>query len=187
MFESIFGTPILVNNINLPEEKLEDMRVSMKKRVDLVGGNFNHYTGDDNDNINESQILSEPEFQCLIDPILSNARLYVDQITSHSHEYQQYIMKSWPVVIGHGGSIYQHTHEYAHLSAVFYLDDPEPNSDGEIRFVRPADQCLRKIGVNEFLLNKKNSQLFTKVQSRKNGLIIFNGAKKKVFKFYLVY
>ena len=174
MFNMMFGTPLIINNIGLPEKDLKRMRKSMKERVSLVGGELNHYTGDDNqDDLDESQILSKPEFQCLVDPILEHAKAYISAISSHADEYQSYIMKSWPVVVKTGGTVKQHTHEYAHLSAVFYFDDPEPDSGGLLTFVRPPDQPLRHVGINEFILDQEASGLFINIESKKNGLIIF--------------
>ena len=174
MFNMMFGTPMIINNIGLPEKDLKRMKKSLAEREKLVSGKFNLYTGDTNeDDFTESQILSKPEFECLVEPILKHARLYVESITSHSDEYQQYIMKSWPVLIRTGGSVQKHTHEYAHLSAVFYFDDPEPDSGGNICFVRPAEQSVRHVGINEVLLDQDSSGMFVHIKPKKNGLIIF--------------
>ncbi len=170
----MFGTPIITNNIGLPEKDLKRMRKSMNERVSLAKGGCNLYTGDDNhDDIDESQVLSKPEFQCLVDPILEHAKAYIRAISSYVDEYQSYIMKSWPVVVNPGGSVTRHTHDYAHLSAVFYFDDPEPDSGGVLTFVRPKDQPLLHVGINESFLDQNSSGLLVDIESKKNGLIIF--------------
>lgn len=174
MFNMMFGTPIIINNAGVSEKDLKRMRKSLAQREKLTGGKFNLYTGDNNeDDLDESQVLLKPEFECLVEPILKHAKAYVDAATSHSDEYQQYIMKSWPVVIKTGGSVQRHTHEYAHLSAVFYFDDPEPHSGGHLTFVRPPTQPIRHIGINEQLLDQDASGLFITITPKKNGLIIF--------------
>ena len=168
-----FGIPIIINNIGLPEKQLKKMRKVMSEKLDLTGKS-NLYTGDTHpEDVYESQILATPAFKCLVDPILEHTHAYLKELTSHYNEYQQFIMKSWPVVMKTGGSVEHHTHAYAHLSAVFYLDDPEPDCGGCLTFVKDMNHPLGKLGVDNTQMDSPISGGWVEIAPKKNGLVVF--------------
>lgn len=177
MFNMAFGVPIILDDsTRIPEKQLRRMRKAMSEKLHLTNA-YNIYTGDTHPHdIYESQILATREFKCLVDPILKLTRAYIKQLSSHHHEYQQFIMKSWPVVMKPGSYINNHTHSYAHLSIVFYLDAPEPDSGGCLTFIKDSNHPLEKVGMDKAQMDSPASGGQVEIPPRKNGIIIFPSA-----------
>ncbi len=173
MFDLISGIPVLFDTLNITDDQLSDMRDFMSKKQDLADGDARLYTGDTSDILAESQILSHPTFQCLQKPVIELAKRYLQEVTTTSDEFEPYIMKSWPVVVRKGGHVKEHSHNYAHLSAVFYLDHQEPGKKGELVFMKDADHPLCNMGIKAEYLNSDMNNLFHNIRAEKNKLVMF--------------
>lgn len=173
MFDKIFGVPILITQLNITDSQLLKMKNYMSKLDDLTDSKSHLYTGDTSDDLIESQILSHPTFQCLQKPIIELTKSYLREVTSTSEEFQPYIMKSWPVVVKNTGHVEKHSHHYAHLSSVFYLDHQEPNKKGELVFMKDGEHPLCNMGINPTRLDEDLSQVKCSLRAEKNKLVIF--------------
>ena len=173
MFNEIFGVPVLIAGLKITDNQLSDMKDFMSKKQDLADGDARLYTGDTSNEVVESQILSHPTFHCLQKPIIELAKVYLQNVTTTAPEFEPYIMKSWPVVVKKGGHVKEHTHSYAHLSCVFYLDHQEPGTEGELVFMRDTSHPLMNMGIKSDYLDEDMSEMFCGIRAQKNKLVMF--------------
>ena len=178
MFLNYFATPIYQTSLWLSDDEISTMKQLLSTRLHLVSGNNNLYTGDLNLRENDSQILALPEFDFLRQQIQQHARVYLSHITEEANSYKQCITKSWPVIVEKNGIVSGHIHSDSHLSAVYYLEDPEPNSDGELILIRDEDNCMYKMGVIVDYLNTEVSGRYVSIAPEKNKLVIFPSCTK---------
>ena len=180
-YNCYYGTPVYIKDIDIADEQISVMVDYFETRRQYVGEN-NTYFGDKG---NDTQILSLPQFECLIGPINDAVSEYLSSITQNSHFYESYIMKSWPIILEQNGGISKHYHHNSHLSVVYYLNDSLPEDEGNLTFHRRKDHDLRQIGIRFYDLNTDVSGSYVPVQAKRNRLVVFPSSVNHLVTEYL--
>lgn len=127
-----------------------------------------NYTGDVN---GLGSIHQHPSFGWLVRKLEEKVLEYIKTYTSEVSSLAFFHQKSWPVILQNSQSVSRHSHDNAHVSAVYYLNVPVPSSGGNILFYNPLDSILPTYGGGTDLL--KTSHHAFGLSPVDNMLIIF--------------
>jgi Putative 2OG-Fe(II) oxygenase len=70
------------------------------------------------------QIHHDPRFAWIVQQVAEHGRLYLQELGVDLQQVQLYIQRAWPVVARSGQEVGPHSHNNAHISAVYYIAVP---------------------------------------------------------------
>lgn len=134
-FETWFPLAVYYADLDVsPDKTLEMLRwvdekyQSSKQRT----SDNSAWTGDIHD---VSRLHLEPSFDWITGEVASHARGYLGLLGHNLDIIDIYVQRSWPVVSLKDQTVFRHTHNNSHLSAVYYLYVPEDIERGSLRFI----------------------------------------------------
>jgi uncharacterized protein (TIGR02466 family) len=117
IFEQIFPTPIMLNNINR-EFTQEELNGVDRMRKDLYKNRGNNLS-------NNRYVLEEREFADLKLIILEHVETYIQSVYKPKYKVTPYITQSWLSYTERGEYHHQHNHPNSFVSGVLYINAKE--------------------------------------------------------------